>query len=177
MQFTLSRAGHEVHAVDPGMSAKGKGWRVDADFHGYLAKVYRAPVQLWPTTIGRAGFAEASFDVLLSISTIEHFAAEDLAEFAAEVRRLLKPNGLLVLTIDLFLDVEPFTTVPANRFGRNINIKALLESCGTELVVGSPAELYGFDEFDHHQVQSNLSSYLIGSYPGLAQCLVGRAGG
>jgi SAM-dependent methyltransferase len=175
MQFTLAQAGHEVHAIDPGMSAKGRGWRLDPGFHARLSKAYSAPVTLWSTTMAGADLQEESFDVVLSVSTIEHFAPEDLVEFSREARRLLKPGGLLVLTIDLFIDVEPFTSRTSNPYGRNIDVKALLEDCGAELVEGLPAELHGFAGFDPNRIQANLSSYMVGEgYPGLTQCLVAR---
>src|SRR5258708_5521197 len=63
LQFTLSRDGHEVHAVDPGMNASGLGWEVDPAFHRLLSDTYRAPVQLHPTTLENAGFADNSLDV------------------------------------------------------------------------------------------------------------------
>ena len=175
MQFTLAAAGHDVHAVDPGMAARGKGWEVDPDFHAYLGRTFRGPVTLWPATISQAGFADASFDAILSISTIEHFAPADLAEFAREARRILRPGGLLVLTIDLFVDVEPFTSREANRYGVNIDVRELLEACDAELVEGRPEELHGFEEFDPERIQSDLGEYMLGAgYPALAQCVVAR---
>src|SRR5947209_18799277 len=105
LQFTLARAGHEVHAVDPGLNASGLGWDVGPAFHQLLAETYRAPVHLHPTTFQEAGFAENSLDVILSVSTIEHFGPDELETFAQSARRALKPGGHLVLTIDLFLDL------------------------------------------------------------------------
>ena len=93
LQFTLANEGHEVHAVDPGLNATGVGWEVDLTFHELLAKTYRAPVQLHPTSFQDAGFADDSLDVVLSVSTIEHFGQVDLASFAQAARRALKPGG------------------------------------------------------------------------------------
>ena len=175
MQFTLAADGHEVHALDPGMDARGKGWQVDPGFHAYLGRTLGGRVTLWPTTMSQAPLADGSFGAILSISTIEHFAPEDLAEFAREARRLLEPGGLLVLTIDLFLDLRPFTSRESNRYGVNIDVRALVEACDAELVEGTPEEINGYPGFDPDRVQSNLSSYLLGEgYPALAQCLVAR---
>jgi SAM-dependent methyltransferase len=178
-QFSLGQAGHAVHAVDPGMAARGRGsWELDPDQHAFLAKVYGAPVTLHPTTLAGAGLPDHSMDAIVSISTIEHFAPEDLAEFARETRRLLRPGGHLVLTIDLFLDVAPFTTRESNEYGVNFDVKRLLDEIGATLVAGEPGALVGYGEFDPDRVQSNLSQYLIGSfYPALSQCLVARVGG
>jgi SAM-dependent methyltransferase len=176
LQFTLARAQHRVIAVDPGMASKGRGWALDADFHAVLARTYHAPVDLRPTTIADARLPDASADVVLSVSAIEHFAQTDLDEFASESRRILKPGGHLVLTIDLFIDVRPFTSAAeSNQYGRNVDIAALLDRCDADLVQGEPAELHGFDAFDHETVLANVSRYMIGGgYPSLAQCLVAR---
>ncbi len=175
LQFTLAQAGHEVHAVDPGMKAKGRGWEVDSEFHAALSRAYRAPVKLWPTTIGEAGLPDTSFDIVLSVSTIEHFAPDDIHEFVRETRRILRPTGRIVLTIDLFIDIAPFTSQPTNTFGQNVDVRRLLNDLGAELEVGRPDELYGFEGFDPERIQSALGEYLVGElYPGLTQCLVAR---
>lgn len=177
-QFTLGQAGYAVHAVDPGMAASGRGWELDPNQHAFLSQVYDAPVTLHPTTLGGAGLADDSIDVLVSISTIEHFTAEDLAELARETRRLLRPGGHLVLTIDLFLDLAPFTTRESNEYGSNFNVKRLLDEIGATLVSGEQGALLGYSEFDPDRIQSNLSQYLLGSmYPALSQCLVARVDG
>lgn len=176
LQFTLAREGHEVHAVDPGLNASGLGWQVDPAFHQQLAETYRAPVQLHPTTFQEAGFAQDSLDVVLSVSTIEHFGPDELQAFADSARRALKPGGHLVLTIDLFLDLVPFTDREQNRWGTNMSVAALIETLGATLVVGEREVLYGFPEFDARRVQADLSNYMIGAYPTLTQCVVARVG-
>jgi 2-polyprenyl-3-methyl-5-hydroxy-6-metoxy-1,4-benzoquinol methylase len=174
LQFTLAREGHEVHAVDPGLNASGVGWEVDPTFHQLLAKTYRAPVQLHPTALDEAGVTDSSLDVVLSVSTIEHFGREDMASFAQSARRALKPGGHLVLTIDLFLDLIPFTDRERNRWGTNMSVAALIDTLDATIVVGERDVLYGFPEFDARRVQANLSQYLIGDYPTLTQCVVAR---
>jgi len=42
------------------------------------------------------GFADASFDVVVSFETIEHLAEQ--AQMLAEIRRVLRPDGLLVIS-------------------------------------------------------------------------------
>jgi 2-polyprenyl-3-methyl-5-hydroxy-6-metoxy-1,4-benzoquinol methylase len=176
LQFTLAQEGYEVHAVDPGLNATGVGWEVDPTFHQLLAETYRAPVTLHPTTFDQAGFDDGSLDVVLSVSTIEHFGPEDLDAFAQSARRALKPGGHLVLTINLFLDLVPFTDRERNRWGTNMSVAALTEALGATLVVGDPKVLYGFPEFDARQVQADLGQYMIGTYPTLTQCVVVRVG-
>jgi SAM-dependent methyltransferase len=177
LQFTLARDGHEVHAVDPGLNATGLGWEVDPTFHQLLAETYRAPVQLHPTTFEEAGFPDGSLDVVLSVSTIEHFGPDELETFAHSARRALKPGGHLVLTIDLFLDLIPFTDREQNRWGSNRNVAVLIEALDATIVVGEREALFGFPEFDARRVQADLSQYMLGSYPVLTQCVVARIGG
>ncbi len=176
LQFTLAKEGHEVHAVDPGLNASGLGWEVDPTFHQLLAETYHAPVQLHPTTFQQADFAESSLDVVLSVSTIEHFGPDDLQSFAESVRRALKPGGHVVLTIDLFLDLIPFTDRAENRWGTNMSVAALMEALDATIVVGDPNVLYGFPDFDARRIQADLSEYMIGAYPTLTQCVVARVG-
>jgi SAM-dependent methyltransferase len=173
LQFTLARSGHFVHNVDPGLKATGKGWAVDDKFHHFLATVYRAPVSLHCTTLPGAGFAERSIDVVVSVSAIEHFSQQDIEDFAREARRLLFPGGYVVLTVDLFLDLIPFSTRLSNVFGINVSVAGVIESLGAQIVVGDRAELYGFPEFDAQLIQSRLAEFLIGDpYPALTQCVV-----
>jgi SAM-dependent methyltransferase len=172
MQWVLARAGHRVVNVDPGLAARGKGWELSAERHDQISRALRAPVELAPVTLGEAGLEDASADVLLSISTIEHFAQADLAEFAEHARRILRPGGIAVLTIDLFLDLTPFTAETRNRYGTNVNVRELLESCGLALVDGRPQETYGFPDFDHRSVQADLGRLFVGTYPALSQCIV-----
>jgi hypothetical protein len=85
----------------------------------------------------------------------------------------LKAGGYFILTIDLSLDITPFTTRQSNIYGKNIDIKWLVSIAPFQLAQGNPSELNGFPEFDPDRIQSNLSSYLIGRfYPTLTQCLV-----
>jgi hypothetical protein len=173
LQFVLSKAGHRVINVDPGIHARGKGWRLDPKRHERLARVFGAPVDRLPMTIGEAGLPDASADVLISVSAIEHFAPDDREELTDHVKRLLRAEGAAILTIDLFLDLAPFSGRQRNRFGVNIDVAALLADSGLRLAVGERAELYGFPQFDPASVQSKLSEYLVGTgYPALAQCLV-----
>jgi SAM-dependent methyltransferase len=42
-------------------------------------------------------FQDASFDGIISLHTLEHFNAEDQARFLSELKRVLRPNGWLVI--------------------------------------------------------------------------------
>jgi SAM-dependent methyltransferase len=175
LQWVLAREGHQVVTVDPGLEARGVGWAVNAATHSAISRALRAPVQLIPTTLGAADLATGSADVLLSISTLEHLAPADLAEFSAHAARLLRPGGIAVLTIDLFVDVWPFASADHNMYGTNVDVCALLADAGLTLHEGQRAELLGFPEFSAPDVLTHLSEYMVGvNYPSLAQCLVAR---
>jgi SAM-dependent methyltransferase len=175
LQFVLAREGQRVINVDPGLDARGRGWDLDPAFHRRLQDAFSAPVDLRPTTIDGAGLPDASIDVLLSVSTIEHLTPEDVAELCAHARRVIRPGGHAVLTIDLFLDLHPFTSRGRNEWGANVNVRALLEHSGLELIEGEPSELHGFDAFDPEAVQSRLTEFLTGSASSMAQCVVAQS--
>lgn len=172
LQWVLARRGHLVVNVDPGLAARGRGWELSAERHARVSRALRAPVELVPATLGAAGLQDGFADVLLSVSAIEHFAPEDLDELAAHARRVLKPDGVAILTVDLFLDLAPFTAAERNRYGTNIDVRDLLDRCSLSLVDGRPEEIFGFAAFDHRAVQGDLGRLLVGTYPGLAQCIV-----
>jgi SAM-dependent methyltransferase len=173
MQWVLAREGHQVTNVDPGLNARGIGWEVSAERHRALSRAFGADVTLVSTTLPGAGIRDHSVDVLLSVSTIEHFAPPDLAEFCAHAARILRPDGVAILSIDLFLDLAPFCAATQHRYGTNVNVRRLLDDAGLVLREGEPAELYGFPEFSTDRVLQQLSGYLVGQgYPALAQCLV-----
>ena len=79
-----------------------------------------------------------------------------------------------MLTIDLFLDVHPFTDVRENQYGTNVNVRKAIEAAPFAVEIGTPSQLHGFPEFDRTRIQARLSEFLIGSYPTLTQCLVLR---
>ena len=50
---------------------------------------------------------DASFDIVFSISVVEHVRTEDLGRFADDVLRILKPGGMFLHAIDLYVADEP----------------------------------------------------------------------
>jgi SAM-dependent methyltransferase len=77
---TLGQAGYDAHGVD--INSTGAGLLGSAYHDGDLN--------------GRLPFADASFDVVLSIEGIEHL--EDRFAYLRELHRVLKPQGTLILT-------------------------------------------------------------------------------
>jgi 2-polyprenyl-3-methyl-5-hydroxy-6-metoxy-1,4-benzoquinol methylase len=175
LQFVLAGEGHHVTNVDPGLAAKGKGWRLNPAFHRKLCDAFGANVALVPTTIDAANVPDGSVDLLLCVSVLEHFTDEDVDAFVQHAPRLLKRGGVLVLTVDLFLDVAPFCSSQRNKWGCNLDIRRLLERSGLELQVGAQSELLGHEEFESERVMRRLSEFMMGAaYPVLTQCLVAR---
>lgn len=175
LQFVLSQEGHVVTNIDPGLVASGVGFALDPGWHSRMCHAFRAPVRLISATIRSAGIADHSVDVIVSVSALEHFSDADLADLAEHIPRVLKPQGRLISTVDLFLDLQPFCCRETNRFGKNIDIRRFLDESSLTLEVGAPAELLGFGEFASEAILCNLEAYLLGrGYPALVQCFVAR---
>jgi SAM-dependent methyltransferase len=175
-QFVLSKEGLTVVNLDPGEASHGKGWPVTPVAHSCLNRAFRTDVRLANCFIDQAGFADTSFDRVFAISVLEHIPADDLATLMDQLRRVLKPDGILVATADLFLNAAPFTPAPSNEYGRNIDLCAMIRRSGFELTTGTPEELCGFPGFDPGQIarRAEAGEFLIGSYPGLVQCFTCR---
>lgn len=56
--------------------------------------------------LGRLPFAERSFDALFCISVIEHLPEDGATAALAELARVLRPGGRLLLTTDFYADAE-----------------------------------------------------------------------
>lgn len=180
LQFVLAREGHHVTNLDPGVtppeSAKhGSDWSIDASQHQALSRALRAPVQLISTSIADAALVDDSFDVVMSVSAIEHFTDDSYDELVRHLARVMRPGGLAIFTLDLFLDIAPFTSAKSNRYGRNFNVCSFLSRSGLRLETGERSQLFGFPEFDTDRVQCDLSSFMMHTaYPVLSQCFTAR---
>jgi SAM-dependent methyltransferase len=171
-QFVLSKCGARVINVDPGGHAPGITYRCEPASIERLNRAFGTDVVLEPTTLEQAGLPDESADVVYSISTIEHIHENELPQLAREIRRIVKPGGRVVLTIDLFLNVAPFTQRLENRYGWNIDVKAFVDETGLEMIVGDEQELNGYGSFDPDHVLAELARIAIGTYPACAQMLV-----
>jgi len=61
----------------------------------------------------RLDFPDASFDAVVSFSSIEHFGSPaDVARSAAEIGRVLRPGGHAFIVTELLLTTSPFTAAP-----------------------------------------------------------------
>jgi len=171
-QFVLDRAGCDVVNVDPGMEARGKGWPCDEASMRKMNAAFGTHVLLRNCTIDRASLEPASFDRAFSISVLEHLPEDERDQVMRSVFDCLKPNGLFILTVDLFLNLAPFTRREQNEYGDNVDIRALCRTTPFERVLGDAAQLFGFPEFDPNGIQARLEEYVVGQYPALVQCLI-----
>jgi len=173
LQFVLAAEGDCVVNVEPGQDACG--WKYESDLHQRLCRAFSAPVELFSKRIDSLNAPPHSFDVILSVSVLEHFSDADLATLAEAIKRLLKPDGIVVMSIDLFLDLKPFSEREDNEWGRNLDVRQFLNRAGLRLDDGNPAELLGFPEFNPCRIMGCLATYLVGhQYPALSQCVVAR---
>jgi hypothetical protein len=166
-QFVLSRNGHEVVNVDPGI-----GWPSDERSITKLNRWFKTNVTLKTTTLGKANLPDNYYDVFFSISVVEHLPEQDIFEIMEHAYRCLKLGGRFVMTVDLFLNLEPFCRRITNEWGKNQNVRWLVEVSRMKLIEGNPSQLYGFPEFSSEEILANLERYFIGNYPVVSQCFV-----
>ncbi len=58
---------------------------------------------------------DASFDIVFSVSVVEHVPADQLSAFHDDQFRILKPGGMFVHAIDMYVEDEP-SAAAAERF-------------------------------------------------------------
>lgn len=84
----------------------------------YERPVRRGCIRYEPGDLTRTRFADGSFDIVCSMSVIEH--GVDASAYFAEMARLLSPGGLLITSIDYWRD--PVDTRGELAFGVPIRI-------------------------------------------------------
>ena len=162
LQFVFSKGGARVINVDPFVDYGGGDYSAQAGFDpdaklSALNRAFGTNVELRRTTMSAAGLPDGSAHTVLCLSTLEHLSEDHLSEFVTELPRVLVPGGRAVITVDLFLELEPFTQQETNRWGRNLDIARLVEGFGISFVVGERRELNGFPEFNPSQILSERS--------------------
>ena len=170
-QFVLSREGHCVDNVDPGVEVFG--FKITPGSVDALNQTFETNVTVMICEIEKAALQKHAYDRAFSLSVLEHLDADVVAAVMQKVYDALKPGGLFILTVDLFLDLVPFTRKETNQWGRNVPIQSLIDPDRFELLHGAREELYGFPEFDAQAILANAHRYFIGrNYPTLIQTLV-----
>lgn len=175
LQFVLAKAGHEVHNVDPFVDYGRGNYDVDpVAEHASLNRAFGTNVVLHRSALPEAEL-DCGFSAVICISTLEHLPHDSIDATLTAVKRLLAPGGLVVLTIDLFLNLLPFCSRATNVWGSNASVAWIDKLLGYKMVTGDRAELYGYPEFSTDRILSKLEEFAIGtSYPQLAQLVTFR---
>lgn len=170
-QFVLAKYVKEVVNIDPFDNAHTiQFYKLR---HQYLNKAFNTKVKLITEKINDSHLEENSIDRAYCISVIEHTTDNDRKEIMQRVYRILKPKGYFILSVDLFLDIFPFSDKMKNRYGTNASIKKLIEFAHFTLSFGKKSELFGFKEFKPKKILAHLDEYLISkNYPILTQLIV-----
>ncbi len=178
LQFVLAKDGHDVHNVDPFFDYGSGEYEVEPIAeHAELNRVFGTDVVLHRTTLPDADLS-GSFSAVLCISTIEHLKTEDIEATLLAAKKFLEPGGLVILTVDLFLNLSPFCSRTSNVWGTNASIAWMDEILGYEMVFGDRSELNGYPQFSTEHILSQLENFAIGvHYPNLAQLVTFRAPG
>ncbi len=178
LQFVLARHGHEVHNVDPFFDYGKGNYDIDpAAEHATLNQTFGTNVVLHRSTLPEADLV-GGYSAVVCISTLEHLPHDSIQATLGAIKPLLNPGGLVVLTVDLFLNLKPFCSRPTNIWGTNVSVAWLDELLGYPMVTGDRAELNGYQEFSTDRILSHLEEFAIGAgYPQLAQLVTFRAPG
>jgi len=173
-QFILGKLGHRVYSVDPGLAEPdGYGWGSERVSHQDLNSAFHTTVAPFPVLLEDAAFSDGTVDYVTCISTLEHVSFEGSVRLLRSAANRLKPGGRFIATVDLFLDLVPFTRRESNKWGENLDLGMLFKSEERfTLVSGDPSQLYGCDGFDAEAIQERCSEFFIGHYPCMAQCFV-----
>lgn len=164
LPFVLAAEGVEVTAVDPLPEVPGaEQWVFTQKDYAKLNGAFGNRVKYIPKLLEDARLEGGVYDRVFCVSVIEHVPTSVVPPLMAEIRRLLKPGGLFITTIDLFVDVKPFAEKVENEWGTNMDVRWLVECSKMEMVVGKKDELYGYPEFDAAKIKARESEFLRGS--------------
>lgn len=175
LQYVAAMEGCEVVNADPAGRPDFNEWS-DPQFarrHDALNQVFLTKVELIPAQVQAIDLPAESFDRIFCLSVLEHVDPDEATEMVVASAGLLKPGGLLVLSVDLFLDLKPFGVLDRNLWGVNHNIHDLVSKSGLDLIAGDRTELLGFPEFDLDKIVGELDELLVSKvYPVMTQTLV-----
>ncbi|GAA2281978.1 MULTISPECIES: class I SAM-dependent methyltransferase [Kitasatospora] len=181
-QVVLAKQGCEVVNVDPSSPADLR-WTIrgeategsHSEIHRRFTSLFDVDVTLVTERLQDTEFEADSFDRIFALSVLEHVDQAEAQEMVNTMERLLAPGGLAVLTIDLFLDLEPFGAFQRNVYGRNLDVCSLVNGTGMTMVHGDPQELHGFPEFDPKRIVARAEEFDLGwSYPVVSQLIALR---
>jgi hypothetical protein len=182
-QFVLARSGCEVISIDP-MPDGDERWStaLNGHRHWFTAADHRKLNELFGTDVTLVRDAVQDyrpegrrFDRVFCLSVVEHVSAAEANLMLRRIAELLTPGGTCLLTVDLFLDLEPFGVLRENFWGRNVDLRAALDGVELEMVHGDRRELFGFPEFDPDRIVAMLPELRVSKmYPVMVQSMVLR---
>ncbi len=82
-----------------------------------LNTIFGTAVRLVAEKIQDADLEPGSLDRAFCLSVPEHVDREEAQQMIESMARLLRPGGLALLTVDLFLDLKPFGVLDRNVWG------------------------------------------------------------
>ena len=185
VQFLLAELKNEVHGIDP---FENVGW------HGIdrsLMKNFGVNVTYKVEGMENISYPDNTFDRVFCLSVIEHCRAGSVAmkdnvlfkeglspqtkadrklqaQMMREMVRVLKPGGLLIVTVDFTLPQEEFF------FEANVDVKNLIENADGASLLTPPSHrnFYGYDGFDLESIKKDPSVEIV-HYAGLYSTAVG----
>jgi SAM-dependent methyltransferase len=185
VQFFLADLGHNVHGIDPYENVPWHG--IDRS----LMKKFGLSITYRVEGMEDIGYPDNTFDRVFCLSVIEHCRAEGAgmkdnqtykegltpqspedkrlqARMMREMARVLKPGGLMIVTVDFTLPHELFL------LEANVDVKNLISDLASMEVVGEfdPSRYWGFDEFKLENITKDVGVEII-SYMGLFTTAIG----
>ncbi len=121
---TLATRARELHAMDLHRQARV--------VHGMLA-AERTKAELTVGDVCHLGYANATFDAVVCVSTLEHLHGDELERAVGEFRRVLRPSGTAVVGIpasgwvmDLLFRAIGFAEIGKHHVSTHRDIEAAL---------------------------------------------------
>lgn len=68
------------------------------------------------------------------------------------------PGGRFINSVDLFLNLEPFSRRTFNEWGRNQDVRWIVETSRMKLVSGDRSQLFGYPGFSTEAILGNLEN-------------------
>ena len=158
--------------------------------HAYLVDLLAEPREMGNTTILRANLEkgiplpDASVDLVTSASSIEHLSASGQARFMAEAQRILRPGGVVAMTVSYvfglderaltLLSSDPALIATGCPISARLDLRRMLEAAPLLASPQAPdwARFPGFEGFSERALLDDpeLLFDRIGSY-GDVRCL------
>jgi SAM-dependent methyltransferase len=100
------------------------------------------------------GFSDGTFEVVYSLSSIEHFGSPgDVARSAAEMGRVLKPGGHAFVVTECFVRRHPLDTAPVHFAARMLTLGRRARAATPRRRSGALAEVFTPRELVRHIVR------------------------